>query len=63
MFLTYKPYEQTDNYTADNAILPTTEWRLAIDPPTLKLVDQSASTTSLPEQVWAPGAQPVWFTG
>ncbi|KAF9263003.1 hypothetical protein L218DRAFT_928652 [Marasmius fiardii PR-910] len=51
-----------DNNTVDNVILPTSEWRLAIDPSTLTLVDQSATTTSLPEQVWAPGAQPVWFT-
>ncbi|KAJ8080065.1 hypothetical protein PM082_016892 [Marasmius tenuissimus] len=52
----------TDNNTVDHVLLPTTEWRLAIDPATLKLVDNSASTTSLPKQVWAPGAQPVWFT-
>ncbi|KAG7088019.1 hypothetical protein E1B28_012056 [Marasmius oreades] len=53
----------TDNHTTDHTLLPTSEWRLAIDPSTLKLVDKSASTTSLPEQVWAPGAQPLWFTG
>ncbi|KAL0569593.1 hypothetical protein V5O48_012366 [Marasmius crinis-equi] len=52
----------TDNHTVEHTLLPTTEWRLAIDPSTLKLVDNSASMTSLPEQVWAPGAQPVWFT-
>ncbi|KAL0569595.1 hypothetical protein V5O48_012368 [Marasmius crinis-equi] len=51
-----------DHNTVEHTLLPTMEWRLAIDPSTLKLVDNSASITSLPEQVWAPGAQPVWFT-
>ncbi|KAF8157818.1 hypothetical protein B0H34DRAFT_430303 [Crassisporium funariophilum] len=49
----------TDNHTQDNTLLPTTEWRLAIDPSTLQVNDQSTHITSMPYYAWAPGAQPV----
>ncbi|EEB90192.1 hypothetical protein MPER_11634, partial [Moniliophthora perniciosa FA553] len=54
--------EPTDPNTTDNTLLPTSEWRLAIDPATLTLFDNSANTTSMPFHVWESGAQPVWFT-
>uniref|UniRef100_A0A0W0FV11 Duf1680 domain containing protein n=2 Tax=Moniliophthora roreri TaxID=221103 RepID=A0A0W0FV11_MONRR len=54
--------EPTDPNTVDNTLLPTSEWRLAIDPATLTLVDNSANTTSMPFYAWESGAQPVWFT-
>ncbi|KAK7037318.1 hypothetical protein VNI00_011309 [Paramarasmius palmivorus] len=54
--------EPTDPHTVDNTLLPTGEWRLAIDPATLTLVDNSANTTEIPFYAWESGAQPVWFT-
>ncbi|KAF9564203.1 hypothetical protein CPC08DRAFT_273104 [Agrocybe pediades] len=49
----------TDNHTQDNTLLPTSEWRLAIDPSTIKVNDQSTHISSMPYYAWAPGAQPV----
>ncbi|KAF9459203.1 hypothetical protein BDZ94DRAFT_1199867 [Collybia nuda] len=49
----------TDPHTKEFTLLPTTEWRLAIDPATIAVTDNSGKTTSLPSQAWAPGNQPV----
>ncbi|KAJ7583639.1 hypothetical protein C8J56DRAFT_954591 [Mycena floridula] len=47
-----------DNHTQDHTLLPTTEWRLAIDPSTIRVIDKSA-TTKLPYYAWAPGSSPI----
>lgn len=52
----------TDNHTHDNTLLPTTEWRLAIDPSTIQVHDKSAQTENMPFYAWEPGAQPVTMT-
>ncbi|KAF5385626.1 hypothetical protein D9757_005544 [Collybiopsis confluens] len=51
-----------DNHTLDNTLLPTSEWRLAIDPKTIKFVDKTHTTTVLPQYIWAPDSQPVSMT-
>lgn len=50
------------NNTLDNTLLPTSEWRLAIDPSTIKFVDKTSTTTVLPQYIWAPDSQPVSMT-
>ncbi|KDR83210.1 hypothetical protein GALMADRAFT_134697 [Galerina marginata CBS 339.88] len=52
-------FTPTDNHTLDNTLLPTSEWRLAIDPSTIVVNDLSAQTSAMPQYAWAPGAQPV----
>ncbi|KAF8161852.1 hypothetical protein BJ912DRAFT_311452 [Pholiota molesta] len=52
----------TDNHTRDNTLLPTSEWRLAIDPKTIEVEDESVHTSTMPYYAWAPGAQPVSMT-
>ncbi|KAH9480851.1 hypothetical protein JR316_0007453 [Psilocybe cubensis] len=52
----------TDNHTVDNTLLPTSEWRIAIDPNTIEVNDESSHTSSMPYYAWAPGAQPVSMT-
>ncbi|KAF5317730.1 hypothetical protein D9619_012623 [Psilocybe cf. subviscida] len=52
----------TDNHTLDNTLLPTSEWRIAIDPNTIKVNDNSPHVSSIPYYAWAPGAQPVSMT-
>ncbi|TFK34186.1 hypothetical protein BDQ12DRAFT_636697 [Crucibulum laeve] len=52
----------TDNHTHDNTLLPTSEWRLAIDPSTIAINDRSAQTKNIPYYAWAAGAQPVTMT-
>jgi len=59
----------TPNYTTqfipqdqDHTLLPTTDWRIAINPTTIKVVDNSAQITSLGQYPWAPGAQPITLT-
>ncbi|PPR06314.1 hypothetical protein CVT24_001026 [Panaeolus cyanescens] len=49
----------TDSHTKDHKLLPTTEWRLAIDPSTIAVTDTSANTSALPFYAWAPGSPPV----
>ncbi|PBK75252.1 hypothetical protein ARMSODRAFT_993246 [Armillaria solidipes] len=51
-----------DNHTKDHTLLPTTEWRLAIDPSTIEIVDRSSEVSDLPFYVWAPGSQPITMT-
>ncbi|KAF8901377.1 hypothetical protein CPB84DRAFT_1815219 [Gymnopilus junonius] len=55
-------FTPTDNHTLDNTLLPTTEWRLAIDPSTIEVNDSSTKISSMPYYAWAPGAQPVSMT-
>ncbi|KAF8577243.1 hypothetical protein K439DRAFT_1534004 [Ramaria rubella] len=59
----------TPNYTTpfiyqdrDHTLLPTMDWRIAIDPTTLIVKDKSAETSTMPYYAWAPGAQPVTLT-
>ncbi|GLB38772.1 putative beta-L-arabinofuranosidase, GH127 [Lyophyllum shimeji] len=52
----------TDPNTKDNTLLPTSEWRLAIDPSTIVVHDDSTKTSKLPYYVWAPGSSPVTMT-
>ncbi|KAF9054831.1 hypothetical protein BJ165DRAFT_1399979 [Panaeolus papilionaceus] len=49
----------TDPNTKDHKLLPTTEWRVAIDPSTIQVIDNSASTSTMPYYAWAPGSPPV----
>ncbi|KAG7445620.1 uncharacterized protein BT62DRAFT_1006631 [Guyanagaster necrorhizus] len=42
-----------------HTLLPTTEWRLAIDPSTIEIVDRSSKVSNLPFYVWSPGSQPI----
>lgn len=51
---------QFDNHTVDHKQLPTSEWRLAIDPSTIVVSDKSTGT--IPFFAWAPGSQPVTMT-
>jgi hypothetical protein len=51
-----------DNHTQDNTLLPTAPWELAIDPSTIKFVDKTATTTVLPQYIWAPDSPPVSMT-
>lgn len=53
---------QFDNHTHDNTLLPTSEWSLAIDPSTIVVSDNSATTESIPFYAWAPGSSPVTMT-
>jgi hypothetical protein len=55
-------FTPTDNHTRDNTLLPTSEWRLAIDPSTIEVNDLSTKISSMPYYAWAPGAQPVTMT-
>ncbi|KAJ3711734.1 hypothetical protein C8R42DRAFT_334064 [Lentinula raphanica] len=55
-------FTPTDNHTLDNTLLPTSEWRLAIDPSTISFVDKTQTTTVLPQYIWAPDSQPVFMT-
>ncbi|KAF8827372.1 hypothetical protein HHX47_DHR4000065 [Lentinula edodes] len=55
-------FTSTDNHTLDNTLLPTSEWRLAIDPSTIRFVDKTNVTTILPQYIWAPDSQPVLMT-
>ncbi|KAJ4481886.1 hypothetical protein J3R30DRAFT_3669016 [Lentinula aciculospora] len=55
-------FTPTDNHTLDNTLLPTSEWRLAIDPSTIKIVDKTDTTTILPQYIWAPDSQPISMT-
>ncbi|KAJ3889835.1 hypothetical protein GG344DRAFT_66775 [Lentinula edodes] len=55
-------FTSTDNHTLDNTLLPTSEWRLAIDPSTIRFVDKTNITTILPQYIWAPDSQPVLMT-
>ncbi|KAK0187694.1 hypothetical protein F5146DRAFT_1104624 [Armillaria mellea] len=41
-------YGSYDNHTKDHTLLPTTEWRLAIDPSTIEIVDRSSEVSKLP---------------
>lgn len=59
MLLTNATLLKTDNHTRDNTLLPTSEWRLAIDPKTIEIEDGSVHTSTMPYYAWAPGAQPV----
>ncbi|RDB14685.1 hypothetical protein Hypma_016508 [Hypsizygus marmoreus] len=52
----------TDPNTTDNTLLPTSEWRVAIDPTTITVKDNSGSVTKLPYYAWAPGSSPVTMT-
>ncbi|KAF8509631.1 hypothetical protein JB92DRAFT_2945317 [Gautieria morchelliformis] len=59
----------TPNYTTpfihqdrDHTLLPTMDWRIAIDPTTLTVNDKSAQISAMPYYAWAPGAQPVTLT-
>ncbi|KAF9054822.1 hypothetical protein BJ165DRAFT_1382530 [Panaeolus papilionaceus] len=49
----------TDDHTKDHTLLPTTEWRVAIDPSTIEVLDTSTKTSAMPFYAWAPNAQPV----
>ncbi|PPQ76173.1 hypothetical protein CVT24_006599 [Panaeolus cyanescens] len=49
----------TDDHTKDHTLLPTTEWRVAIDPSTIQILDTSLKTSEMPFYAWAPNAQPV----
>ncbi|KAJ6488040.1 hypothetical protein C8R45DRAFT_1097879 [Mycena sanguinolenta] len=51
-----------DNHTHDHTLLPTSDWNVAIDPSTIKVVDKSATTDSIPYYAWAPGSSPVTMT-
>jgi hypothetical protein len=51
-----------DNHTHDNTLLPTSDWNIAIDPSTIKVLDNSAKTQSIPYYAWAPGSSPVTMT-
>ncbi|KAJ3813548.1 hypothetical protein F5876DRAFT_63075 [Lentinula aff. lateritia] len=55
-------FTSTDNHTLDNTLLPTSEWRPAIDPSTIRFVDKTNVTTILPQYIWAPDSQPVLMT-
>jgi hypothetical protein len=59
----------TPNYTTpfipedrDHTLLPTADWRIAIDPSTLKVNDKSSKDFKLPKLPWTPGGQPVTLT-
>ncbi|KAF8074091.1 hypothetical protein FPV67DRAFT_786999 [Lyophyllum atratum] len=52
----------TDPNTKDNTLLPTSEWRVAIDPASIVVTDNSGKITALPFYVWAPGSSPVTMT-
>ncbi|KAG6889850.1 hypothetical protein C0992_003829 [Termitomyces sp. T32_za158] len=52
----------TDPHTDDNTLLPTSEWRVAIDPSTIVVHDNSNNTSKLPYYVWAPDNSPVTMT-
>jgi hypothetical protein len=59
----------TPNYTTpfihqdhDHTLLPTMDWRIAIDPATIAVKDKSAHIAAMPYYAWAPGAQPVTLT-
>jgi hypothetical protein len=59
----------TPNYTThfvqqdrDHTLLPTMDWRIAIDPTTLTVDDKSAQISAMSYYAWAPGAQPVTLT-
>jgi hypothetical protein len=56
-------YVQTDNHTVDNTLLPTGDWQLAVDPDSIKIIDKTTTTTTLPQYIWAPDAAPVSMTG
>jgi len=56
----------TPNYTTpfihqdhDHTLLPTMDWRVAIDPTTFTVQDKSTHLNTMPYYAWAPGAQPV----
>jgi hypothetical protein len=49
---------QFDKHAHDFTFLPTTEWRLAIDPKTITVHDKSAGA-KMPFHAWAVGSQPV----
>lgn len=53
---------QFDNQTKDYTLLPIVDWRIAIDPSTITVKDNSGSTTRIPKLAWNPGAQPVTMT-
>ncbi|KAG6917303.1 hypothetical protein DXG01_003144 [Tephrocybe rancida] len=52
----------TDPTTQDNTLLPTSEWRVAIDPSTIAVHDTSSTLAKLPYYVWAPDNSPVTMT-
>ncbi|KAG6845064.1 hypothetical protein H0H87_001126 [Tephrocybe sp. NHM501043] len=52
----------TDSHTQDHKLLPTSEWRVAIDPSTITAQDNSSNLSKLPYYVWAPGSSPVTMT-
>jgi len=51
-----------DNHTHDNTLQPTSQWAVAIDPSTIVVHDNSATTQSIPFYAWAPGSSPVTMT-
>ncbi|KAG6888531.1 hypothetical protein C0995_007643 [Termitomyces sp. Mi166 len=52
----------TDPHTEDNTLLPTSEWRVAIDPSTILVHDNSRETSKMPYYAWAPDSSPVTMT-
>ncbi|KAG6827511.1 hypothetical protein H0H92_011483 [Tricholoma furcatifolium] len=52
----------TDPHFHDNTLLPTSEWRVAIDPSTIVVHDTSSSIAQMPYYAWAPGSSPVTMT-
>ncbi|KAF5377925.1 hypothetical protein D9615_006767 [Tricholomella constricta] len=52
----------TDPNTEDNKLLPTSEWRVAIDPSTIVVQDNSGTISKMPYYAWAPGSSPVTMT-
>ncbi|KAG6806175.1 hypothetical protein H0H93_003390, partial [Arthromyces matolae] len=52
----------TDNHTEDNTLLPISDWRVAIDPTTIVIHDNSNTTRKLPYYAWAPNSSPVTMT-
>jgi hypothetical protein len=51
-----------DNATQDHTLLPTTEWRVAINPDTIQIHDSSDSLTEIDNFTWDPASLPVFMT-
>ncbi|KAL4263393.1 Non-reducing end beta-L-arabinofuranosidase-like GH127 middle domain-containing protein [Pleurotus pulmonarius] len=51
-----------DNHTQAHTLLPTGEWRLAIDPASIRVIDKSADISELPFYAWAADSSPVRMT-
>ncbi|KAJ8691204.1 hypothetical protein PTI98_010801 [Pleurotus ostreatus] len=51
-----------DNHTQAHTLLPTGEWRLAIDASSIRVIDKSADISELPFYAWAADSSPVSMT-